>query len=46
MVVNASSRVINQRLDRNEHERLIEESLDNLQSAQSNGGSRAGSRSA
>lgn len=43
MVVAASSRVINRKLDRSEHERLIEESLDDLQTAQFNGGSRAGS---
>lgn len=44
MVVSASSRVINQKLERGDHDRLIEESLDNLEAAQKNGGSRAGSR--
>ncbi len=41
MVVTASSRVINQKLDGNDHDRLIQESLDNLEAAQSNGGARS-----
>lgn len=45
MVVTASSRVINKQLDRNEHDRLIQESLDNLEESQKNGGSRGGAKS-
>jgi F-type H+-transporting ATPase subunit b len=43
MVVAASGRVINRELNADEHNRLIEESLDNLEASQRNGGSRAGS---
>lgn len=41
MVVTASSRVINQKLDGNDHDRLIQESLDNLEASQSNGGAKS-----
>lgn len=43
MVLAATGRIINRELDQNEHDRLIEEALDNLEAENAN--SRAGSRS-